>query len=192
MEQTEKNIYEQLAAPFQQKGADGQMYPAHKWRVGPNNYALPYIDSRMVAARLNNVLGVDGWSSTLVETTGNYMICELTCYINGKEVTKSDVGTPSNIEKEKGQASDALKRAAVQFGIGAYLYEMQPVKINMKNGKPATKEGRILQPDELTSYINQMAPKRMKLSEIYNELTEEQKSELSENFKAIWNAISTK
>jgi hypothetical protein len=69
---------------------------------------------------------------------------------------------------------------------------MQPVKINMKNGKPATKEGRILQPDELTSYINQMAPKRMKLSEIYNELTEEQKSELSENFKAIWNAISTK
>jgi hypothetical protein len=37
-------------------------------------------------------------------------------------VTRDDVGTASNFEPSKGTASDALKRVAVMFGIGRYLY----------------------------------------------------------------------
>ena len=43
----------------------------------------------------------------------------------------------SNIEKEKGEASDAFKRAAVQFGIARDLYssETYKVELNQYNGK---------------------------------------------------------
>jgi hypothetical protein len=37
-------------------------------------------------------------------------------------ITRQDVGVESNTEKEKGQASDAFKRAAFNFGIGRELY----------------------------------------------------------------------
>lgn len=37
-------------------------------------------------------------------------------------ITRQDVGTESNTEKEKGQASDAFKRAGFNFGIGRELY----------------------------------------------------------------------
>lgn len=37
-------------------------------------------------------------------------------------MSKQDVGTESNTEKEKGQASDAFKRAGFNWGIGRELY----------------------------------------------------------------------
>lgn len=37
-------------------------------------------------------------------------------------VDKQDVGTESNTEKEKGQASDSFKRACFNWGIGRELY----------------------------------------------------------------------
>ena len=40
----------------------------------------------------------------------------------GEWITKEDVGTESNTEAEKGQASDAFKRACVNWGIGRELY----------------------------------------------------------------------
>ena len=42
-------------------------------------------------------------------------------------VTRSDVGVPSNQDPVKGAYSDALKRAAVHFGIGRELYELPQV-----------------------------------------------------------------
>ena len=48
-----------------------------------------------------------------------------------------DCGTEGNIEKEKAEASDALKRTAVQFGIGRDLYSSKNyrVELNEYNGK---------------------------------------------------------
>jgi hypothetical protein len=40
----------------------------------------------------------------------------------GEWVSKQDVGVESNTEKEKGQASDAFKRACFNWGIGRELY----------------------------------------------------------------------
>ena len=39
-----------------------------------------------------------------------------------------DCGTESNVEKQKGEASDAFKRAAVHFGIGRDLYNLDQSK----------------------------------------------------------------
>ena len=48
-----------------------------------------------------------------------------------------DCGTESNVEKQKGEASDAFKRAAVQFGIGRDLYNLPTYRAEMTeyNGK---------------------------------------------------------
>ena len=60
--------------------------------------------------------------------------CALT--VNG--VTRSDVGMPSSQEPIKGAYSDALKRAAVHFGIGRELYELPKIAVECDvaaNGK---------------------------------------------------------
>jgi len=40
----------------------------------------------------------------------------------GQWVSKQDVGSPSNVEAEKGRASDGLKRCCSRWGIGRELY----------------------------------------------------------------------
>ena len=194
---TSHEVFQQLSAPFTTIGADGQEYPAHKWKMLTNaGICVPYVDARQVAERLNLTLGVEGWSSTLIETAGQYMICELTCNINGQSITKSDVGTPSEYEKEKGQASDALKRSAALFGVGAYLYSMEPIKLETvqvgKNRVPITSDGKHLSTgDLLTSYINQLHPLRAKLTEIYKSLNSEQKEKLQNQFTTIWETLKS-
>ncbi len=195
-----KEILKKLSAPFTVMGPDNKIHPNHKWKVKVTkgiDHALcvAYIDARQVTQRLNDVLGIDGWNDTLIETAGAALICELTILINDKEITRSNVGMPSEYAREKGKASDALKRAASMFGVGEYLYNMQPVKLDkvQKNGKTyaATSDGKALMTgEELSSYINLKHPLRAKFVEIYESLTEEQKKEHGQKFVDIWNILS--
>jgi hypothetical protein len=54
----------------------------------------------------------------------------LRCRIGGEWIVKTDVGGPSEQpdggDRLKAAFSDALKRAAVKFGIGRYLYRLPP------------------------------------------------------------------
>lgn len=194
-----KEIYQKLNAPFETTGVDGQTYSAHKWKPQVINnleaICVPYIDSRQVIDRLNEVLGVDGWSNTLVEMSGEGLICELTIIVDGKEITKSNIGVKSEYAAEKGQASDALKRAATNFGIGAYLYNMEPVKLKsvVVKGKKyaATEKGEpLMTGDALTSYINMINPLRAKLTEIYKSLDKETQKNVEPQFKKIWEVLT--
>jgi hypothetical protein len=123
-----------------------------KWRVqSANQYGascVAYIDSRQVQDLLDEVCGQDGWQCKFEEHKGN-LFCHIGIkeYFNDKErsdktcledwVWKSDCGTESNVEKQKGEASDAFKRAAVMWGIGRFLYSKKIVKLPVKerNGK---------------------------------------------------------
>jgi len=122
-----------LAAPFPDS--------AISWRVGstnidkktgqprgdkkPSGIALAYIDARDVQNRLDAVCGVANWSDEYVETEKGRVICTLAIRIDGEWVKKSDGAGDSDVESEKGAISDALKRAAVKWGIGRYLYDME-------------------------------------------------------------------
>lgn len=77
---------------------------------------LVYIDARDVQDRLDEICGMN-WSNDFKEVNGR-LVCNLT--ING--VTRSDGAGDTDFEGEKGGLSDALKRSAVLFGIGRYLY----------------------------------------------------------------------
>jgi hypothetical protein len=89
--------------------------------------AAPYIDARMVMDRLDEVVGPENWSFNVVQVLDNgAVVGQLSVF----DVHKSDVGyvQPDNNEADeasiKGSSSDALKRAAVHFGIGRFLYSL--------------------------------------------------------------------
>ena len=114
------NIENELKKPFPE--------PQIHWRIGARNkdktsgLPLAYIDARDVMDRLDFVLGFDGWEDSYIETTKGRIICTLACMIGDKLVIRSDGAGDTGTEGEKGAISDALKRAAVKFGIGRYLY----------------------------------------------------------------------
>jgi hypothetical protein len=78
--------------------------------------------------RLDRVLGIDGWKDRFDVLGSGAVQCTLSLRLGNLWVSKQDVGGPSDQEdagdRMKAAFSDALKRAAVKFGIGRYLYSM--------------------------------------------------------------------
>ena len=111
-----------------------------RWRKGGGGAELAYITARDVMDRLDDVVGVANWQ-TRYSWIGDRMICSLSIRIDGEWITKSDGADDSNIEGAKGGISDALKRAAVLFGIGRYLYYKGAFDSNKNPATWATPEG---------------------------------------------------
>jgi hypothetical protein len=106
-----------------------------KWKPqlvrGNRAMAIAYVDARVVQDRLDEVLGVDGWQDECTLLNDGSVVCKLQLRIGGQWITKMDVGSPSEQpdggDRLKAAFSDALKRAAVKFGVGRYLYRLEHV-----------------------------------------------------------------
>ena len=114
-----------------------------KWRPADYRYerstALLYLDARDVMDRLDETVGINNWMTEYVDIESR-CVCKLHVRYDQDFdwIEKSDVGTTSQIESEKGMYSDALKRAAVQHGIGRYLYDdgiLKGTKFELSNKK---------------------------------------------------------
>lgn len=96
--------------------------------------ALPYIDARDVMDRLDSVLGPLNWQDSYDLLSDGLVRCRLSIRVGGEWITKEDAGGSNVQDNEdnkkavdkakmlKSAFSDAMKRAAVHFGIGRYLY----------------------------------------------------------------------
>lgn len=84
--------------------------------------ALAYIDARDVMDRLDEVCGPENWQRRYSHAH-NKTICEIGIRIDDW-VWKADGAGDTDVEAEKGAISTAFKRAAVNWGIGRYLYDM--------------------------------------------------------------------
>lgn len=84
---------------------------------------LMYKDARVDMRLLDEVVGPMNWKREHELINGN-LFCTVSIRDEktGEWVSKQDVGVESNTEKEKGQASDAFKRACFNWGIGRELY----------------------------------------------------------------------
>jgi hypothetical protein len=95
---------------------------------GSRALAVPYVTARDVMDRLDRVLGPAGWTVRYSPLEGGNVVCTLAVRLAGEWVEKSDVGGPSGQPDEgdrvKAAFSDALKRAAVAWGVGRYLYRL--------------------------------------------------------------------
>lgn len=93
---------------------------------------LLHKDARSDRRILNETVGEMNWQSDYFEQHG-MLFCRV-CIRNpetGEWIGKTDTGSESNIEAEKGLASDAFKRACFAFGIGEALYSAPDVWINL-------------------------------------------------------------
>lgn len=86
---------------------------------------LLYKDARCDARILDETVGPENWQNAFYECKGT-LFCKVGIGIaRGGQldwVWKSDAGSPSNMEAQKGEASDAFKRACFKWGIGRELY----------------------------------------------------------------------
>ncbi len=87
--------------------------------------ALPYADPRVYQDRLNK-LAPGEWQTPapLALVVGNKLVCYVTIVIYG--VSHTDVGEAGPGDNQGTEAfAQAFKRAASQFGLGRYLYNLE-------------------------------------------------------------------
>ena len=93
---------------------------------------LLYKDARCDKRILDEVFGTFGWQDRYEEVKGN-MYCSVGVRVpeTGEWIWKQDCGVESSSEKEKGEASDAFKRACFNWGIGRELYSKIFIWLNV-------------------------------------------------------------
>jgi hypothetical protein len=86
------------------------------------------VDARTVLDRLDEAVGPTGWSDKYEVLFNSFddkgRTVEVKCTLTVLGVSKEDVGEGDSL---KAAFSDALKRAAVKFGVGRYLYRLPKV-----------------------------------------------------------------
>lgn len=103
---------------------------------------LLYKNARVDMNILDETVGAENWQREHYECKGN-LFCRVgicNTLTTGEWVWKSDCGTESNTEAEKGEASDSFKRACFNWGIGRELYTSPFIwvgadKCNITNNK---------------------------------------------------------
>ena len=122
------DVYGKLAAPFESTFKDVR-----------GGVELEYITGEQCISRLNEILGVAGWSFTIKEHGINaeadeaWVLGELSANFGGAIVVRQQFGSqkikrsrasgiPLDIGFDlKGAATDALKKCAMLLGVGLYL-----------------------------------------------------------------------
>ena len=100
---------------------------------------LIYKNARVDRAILDETFGPFRWKNEYTVVNNN-LFCSISIKDDqGEWITRQDVGVRSNIEREKGEASDAFKRAAFAWGIGVELYNAPDIDIRLNQGEFYTK-----------------------------------------------------
>jgi hypothetical protein len=124
---TSSQIAEALAAPFEAK--EVHWLPMVLTKDESRALAVAYVDARDVMNRLDRVVGIAEWQDEYQQLSDGTMLCRLSIRLDGEWITKCDVGgqskQPDAGDKAKSAVSEALKRAAVKFGIARYLYRLE-------------------------------------------------------------------
>lgn len=116
-----------LAAPFDP--SDIEWKPGATTRDKSKGLAMAYLTSRAVQQRFDDVCGPADWRNEFREGPGGGVLCGIAVRVDREDgtaewVTKWDGADNSQVEAVKGGLSGSMKRAAVQWGVGRYLYDV--------------------------------------------------------------------
>jgi len=126
---------------------------------------LMYKDARVDMRLLDEVVGPMNWKREHELINGNLFCTVSIRDEKGEWVSKQDVGVESNTEKEKGQASDAFKRACFNWGIGRELYTCPFVWITLAENEWKVGAGGKKQP-RTRFYVKDIQYKEGKVSNL--------------------------
>jgi hypothetical protein len=139
---------EKLKEPFGEDEIEWRALRADLKQDGtPWAQVAPYVESRSIMDRLDKVAGIGNWQNRFEKGPDGGVICGISIRIENEWVTKWDgaeggeaegrrqkaEGDPSTgsgaggnrIDQVKTSLTNAFKRAAVQWGIGRYLYGIE-------------------------------------------------------------------
>lgn len=134
-----REIQKALAQPFAPEDLEWRLQRTIEEKAC--GLAVPYVTNRAIQNRLDDVVGPENWYNDYKpwHTGGkkDAQICGISIYFEGRGfITKWDGAENTDIEPIKGGLSDSMKRAAVQWGIGRVLYNMDSVWVDIeKRGK---------------------------------------------------------
>jgi hypothetical protein len=119
-----------LAASF--KPADISWKPVAMSREKGVARVAPYLSNRAIMDRLDAVCGPENWRNEFSEGPNGGLLCGLSIRIDREDglaewITKWDGADNTDVQPVKGGLSASMRRAAVQWGIGRYLYRMPSV-----------------------------------------------------------------
>ena len=140
MEQRDPSqIQAALSKPFAPEDLEWRLQQTFEDKM--RGIAVPYVTNRAIQNRLDESVGPENWYNEYKPWHGTgkkeAQLCGITIYFEGRGfITKWDGAEDSDIEPVKGGLSDSMKRAAVQWGVGRVLYNMDTVWVNIeKRGK---------------------------------------------------------
>ena len=136
----ENKYFEEFGKPFAASDVSWRLQYVDKTKS--EGFAVPYLDARAIADRLDAVVGQNHWKDSYTPwhnctVDGKQKQSQLcTIYIYDDElqewIGKTDGAEDTDFEPIKGGLSDAFKRAAVRWNIGRYLYGFEPVWVKAK------------------------------------------------------------
>ena len=137
---TMTNITQHLQAPFHPDDIEWRVQ--RESRDGSSVLVLAYVTNRAIMARLDEVFTPFGWQNSFHEGPQGGLICKIGARANfnnepGEWIWKEDGAENTQVEAVKGGISSAMKRAAVQWGIGRYLYNLTDNWVKLHGSKPA-------------------------------------------------------
>lgn len=137
-----ERIKSELAEPFSSEDVEWRLQNVSKDKT--KGLAVAYVTARAIQNRLDEVVGPENWQDEYISWHGGSTLKEASqlCVIHifDKEknlwISKTDGAENTDIEPVKGGLSDAYKRAAVKWGIGRYLYDMEAAWVDVDPGYP--------------------------------------------------------
>lgn len=171
-------VMQKLKDPFDPFDIEWRVQSAGETKQGKLWAILvPYITNRGIQDRLDEVCGVDGWYNQYQYPTERSVICGISIKFQGtrqdpnganmlmgdKWITKWDGAEETAIEAVKGGLSSAMKRAAVQWGIGRYLYRLEAVIVTPLDKQPQDTSDYIMAQAKINNVKKRLWFKRPKL-----------------------------
>ena len=103
---------------------------------------LAYKDARTDMEVLDDTCGQFNWQSEYQRDSKGVLQCTVSIWDEEKQqwISKTSNGTPSEYEGEKGEYSDAFKRAGFMWGIGRQLYDFPAIWVQLSEGDYYTQE----------------------------------------------------
>lgn len=144
---TSETNLSRLRDPFPADDIEWRVQQAGEKNGRPWARVLAYVTNRAIMERLDEAVGPDSWQNVFKEGPAGGVVCGLSVRVvradgSTEWVTKWDGAENTDVEPVKGGLSGAMKRAAVMWGVGRYLYDLEEGWARVHDGGRHSAKGK--------------------------------------------------
>lgn len=133
--------FKKLHEPFPAKDIEWRVQQFGITGDKPWVMVLAYVTNRAIQERLDEVAEPQNWKNEFDKAPEGGIMCGISIKVDKEWITKYDGAENTAVEAVKGGFSGSMKRAAVQWGIGRYLYNLESGFAKVQATKPSNMDG---------------------------------------------------